>query len=150
VFSWRWWFGVALSILPWIVWSKIRDKEDTVRELFIGLVVMLFTVSLDNAGLALDLWHYDYKILPIANMSFPWDYTLFPVGVMLILQFNPKINVYVKALSFAFITAFIFEPFFVWVGMYRMLLWKHCYSFVVYFPLYLFFNYIYKSKLFNK
>ena len=26
VFNWHWWLGVALSIFPWIIWVKIREK----------------------------------------------------------------------------------------------------------------------------
>ena len=28
VFSWRWWINIILSILPWFIWVKIRDKKD--------------------------------------------------------------------------------------------------------------------------
>ncbi len=148
VFSWRWWFGVALSILPWIVWIRIRDKKDTVRLLFVGLVVMLVTVTMDNIGLSYHLWHYDWQVLPFSNIFIPWNYTLFPVGIMLLLQFKPKVNVYKKSVAFAFFTAYIFEPFFVWAGKYDMVHWKCWYSFIIYIPLYLFFNYLYQSKYF--
>ena len=149
VFSWRWWLGVALSILPWIVWVKIREKKDTARLLFVGLVAMLVTATLDNIGTSYDLWHYEWKVTPFVNEFFPWNYTLFPIGIMLTLQFNPKINAYMKALTFALFCAFIAEPFFVWINMYHIVSWKCWYSFIIYIPLYLFFNYIYKSKLFS-
>ena len=95
VFSWRWWLGVALCILPWIVWSKIRDKKDTIRLLFVGLVVMLVTATLDNMGLSYHLWHYAWQVIPLSTMFVPWDFTIFPVGIMIMLQFNTKINVYI-------------------------------------------------------
>ncbi|MBC8060152.1 MAG: hypothetical protein H7Y18_05750, partial [Clostridiaceae bacterium] len=43
VFSWRWWIGTFLSVVPWIVWIKIGDKKNAPKLLFVGLVVMLVT-----------------------------------------------------------------------------------------------------------
>jgi hypothetical protein len=149
IFSWRWWLLVILTILPWIVWIKIRDKKDTARLLFIGLIVMLVTGTLDTIGIDYNAWHYDWQLFPI-NVSFPWNYSLFPVGVMLILQFNPQINKYIKALVFSFFTAFLFTQPFIWLGMYDRQSWESWYSFVIYVPLYLFFNYVYESNLFYK
>ena len=110
VFSWRWWLLVALSIIPWIIWIKIRNKNDTVRLLFVGLVIGLVSNELDTTGITLNLWHYDWKIFPTIPMYLPWDYTLLPVSIMLLLQFKPKINKYIKAITFSFMCAFIFEP----------------------------------------
>ena len=150
VFSWRWWLSLVLTFLPWIVWIKIRDKKDTARLLFVGLVVLITTDSLDIIGLSFDLWHYDWTLTPFIPEFIPWDYTLFPVAVMTMLQFKPKINVLIKALTFAFLSAFVFEPLFYWLGMYNLVHWKYIYSFIIYIPLFLFFNYIYKCGLFYK
>jgi len=147
--SWRWWLGVVLTILPWIVWIKIRDKKDTPRLFTVGLGVMVITNIMDNVGLSYNLWHYDINVSPASNIFIPWDYALIPVGIMLILQFKPEINVYIKAVAFAFFTAFIFQPFLSWIGMYDMVNWKYWYSFIICILLYLFFNYIYNSKLLN-
>lgn len=148
IFNWHWWLGVMLFFIPWIVWIKIRDKKHTSRLLFVGLVAAIVAISIDNIGLALDLWYYSYKLTPICTIALAWDYGLFPVGIMLIIQLNPQINPYIKAFSFALITAFITEPFFIWIGMYHIIHWKFWYSFIIYVPLYLFFNYIYNSKSF--
>lgn len=150
LFSWVWWLCVILSILPWILWIKFRNKKETVRLLFVGLVVMIVTSTLDNIGLAFNAWHYESNVFPVASIGFPWDFTLFPVGIMVILQFFPKINAYIKSVVFALVTAFVYEPFFTWIGIYYPVNWRHSYSFVIYIPLYLFFNCIYKSKLFEK
>ncbi|MFT5874937.1 MAG: hypothetical protein ACI8WT_003917 [Clostridium sp.] len=149
LFSWRWWVGFALTISPWIIWAKIRDKKDTARLLFVGLVVMLTTETMDSIGLDYNAWHYNWQLIPIVDGFIPFDYSLFPVEIMALLQFKPKINVYIKALAFAFFTAFIFEQIFVWLSMYDMQSWKSWYSFIIYIPLYLFFNWVYKSNLFG-
>ena len=150
VFSWRWCLALVLTFLPWVVWAKIRDKKNTVRLLFVGLAVVIITDSLDIIGLSYDLWHYDWTLTPFIPEFIPWDYTLFPVAVMTMLQFKPKVNVFIKAITFAFISAFIMEPLFNWMGMYNLVHWEYIYSFSIYIPLFFIFNYIYKCRLFEK
>lgn len=31
VFTWHWWIDLSLTILPWILWLKVRKKESTHR-----------------------------------------------------------------------------------------------------------------------
>jgi hypothetical protein len=150
VFTWKWWFGVALTIVPWILWVIFRDKKDTVRILFVGLVVMIVTVIMDNIGISYNLWHYDSNVLPFSTIFFPWDCSLLPVDVMFTLQYFPKLNPFIKALVLAILCAFITEPFFAWIKMYSIVHWKFWYSFVIYIPLYLLFNWIYEGKLFHR
>jgi hypothetical protein len=149
VFSWRWWLGVLLTIFPWIIWVRIRDKKNTIRLLFVGIIVILVTDSLDVIGMSFHLWHYDWTVLPFIPEFIPWDYTMFPVGIMLILQLKPKVNAFIKTIAFAFLSAFIIEPLFNWLGLYDMVHWKYWYSFVIYLALFLIFNWIYKSRLLN-
>ncbi|MDP4090273.1 MAG: CBO0543 family protein, partial [Bacillota bacterium] len=87
VFSWRWWFEIGLTIIPWIVWLKIRNKKDTARLLFVGSVVAIVSNMLDIIGGSYNLWHYDWKDFPFVPIYLPWDFTLFPVSVMIMLQF---------------------------------------------------------------
>ena len=147
VFSWRWWLSVALSIVPWILWIKIKDNCDTPRLLFVGLVVAIISNVLDNIGSFYNLWHYDWNVMPFLPVFFPWDFTLFPVLVMTLLQFKPKMNKYIKASAFSFTCSFIFEPFFSWISMYHIVRWEYWYSFIIYIPLYMFFDYLHKCKL---
>lgn len=39
LFSWRWWLNIALTIIPWLIWIKYRDRKNTVRFSFVGLAV---------------------------------------------------------------------------------------------------------------
>lgn len=147
VFSWRWCIEVALAIIPWLVWIKIRKKKDTARLLFVGLVASILSNFLDIIGASYNFWHYDWKDFPFIPIYMPWDFTLFPVSVMIMLQFKPKINKYIKTVFFSFLCSFIFEPLFSWLSMYHMVNWKYWYSFIIYIPIYLFYDYIYNSKL---
>lgn len=147
VFTWRWWLGVALSIVPWIIWIKIRNKNDTARLLFVGLVISIISSFLDTIGISYNLWHYDWKAIPFIYVYIPWDFTLFPVSIMLLMQFKPKINKYIKAVAFSFMCSFVFEPFFSWISLYHMIHWEYWYSFIIHIPIYLFYDYLYKSKM---
>ena len=149
VFSWIWWLEIGLSFLPWILWIKLRDKNDTVRLLFVGLIAVIVTSFFDNLGMSYGLWYYAWKPFPFIPSFFPWNYTCFPVEVMLFLQLKPRLNAFLKSVGFAFINAFIFEPIAIWVGMYTPVHWKNWYSFLLYIPLYLIFDNIYKSKIFD-
>lgn len=149
VFSWRWWLGIGLSVIPWVLWFKYRDKKDTARLLFVGLVVMLITNYMDVVGMCYGLWHYNWKILPYLVIYIPWDFCLFPVLVMFLLQLKKKIKPLIKALFFAVLCAFVFEPFFSWIDLYEETKWKAYYSFFVYIALYLLFNRLYNSKFLN-
>ena len=147
VFTWRWWLGVALSIVPWIFWIKVRDKNNTARLLFVGLVTAIISNTLDTIGSSYNLWHYDWKVLPFIPIYFPWNFTLFPVSVMLLLQFTPNFNKYFKAVAFSFMCSFVFEPFFSWISLYDAVNWEYWYSFIIYIPIYLYYEYLYKSKM---
>ncbi|MDP4144906.1 MAG: CBO0543 family protein [Bacillota bacterium] len=146
VFSWRWWVEILLAIIPWILWIKFRDKKATDRLLFVGLLVFVVTNTLDNIGIAYNAWHYDWNVLPIVPIYLPWDFTLFPILVMWLLQYKPNISPLVKALVFSAFNAFLMEPLFQYFSFYHPVAWKQYYSFIIYIPLYLFFNYVSKRK----
>ncbi|WP_227937570.1 CBO0543 family protein [Alkalihalobacillus deserti] len=144
LFSWQWWIGVSLSIVPWILWIKYRRKESTLRLLSVGFFVMFISTLLDSIGVQLGLWYYLHAPLPLIPAFFPWDTTLMPVTVLAFLQFKPKINHYLKALLFAGLAAYIAEPFFTWINFYQPTGWRHIYSFTFYFIIYLI-----SHKMFN-
>jgi hypothetical protein len=60
-----------------------------------------------------------------------------PVSVMILLQFFPKINPWLKAIFFAFLTSYIGEPFFNWLGIYEPHAWRYSYSVPIQFILFM-------------
>lgn len=146
LFSWRWYLETILTFIPWIIWIKYRDRKQSIRLLFTGLIVAITTNALDIIGGTFDLWHYDWKILPFIPMYIPWDFALFPVIVMFFLQINPEVKPIYKALIFAFYSSFISEPVFYWMGLYHPVRWRYWYSFIIYILLYLFYNFVYNSR----
>ncbi|WP_335871303.1 CBO0543 family protein [Bacillus sp. 2205SS5-2] len=137
VLTWRWWLNVALLILPWFFWLIFRRKECTNRLLLAGLFVYVLTSVLDSVGVAFGLWMYAYTPLPYIHSFFmPWDFSSFPVMVMFLIQYKPNANPYIKAIIFACISAFLFEPIFVQLKVYKPLHWEHYFSFPFYFLIY--------------
>lgn len=137
LFTWQWWLGVSLTVVPWIVWILFRKKESTYRLLAAGFLAIIISTWLDFVGITLGLWHYNYDVLPLLPSYLPWDFTVFPVLIMFMIQYKPKINPYIKAFIFAGGSAFIGEPIFKWLHTYDPEHWKYIYSFPFLFAIYL-------------
>ncbi len=150
VFTWRWWLGVGLTIIPWLLWFKFRKKESSDRLLYVGYFVILISSWLDLIGIILGWWFYKSKVIPVIPAFIPWDITLMPVSVMFLIQYKPNISPYIKGTIFGFTTAFIAEPFFQLIGLYETKQWEFVYSFPIYLLIYLVSNHISKRNSFQK
>lgn len=137
LFTWRWWLGLVVLIAPAIVWLIYRKKEITYSLLVAGLFMACTSFLLDNAGMALGLWSYPSKVVPIVPPYLPWDFSLLPVATMFFIQWESKFNVFVKSIIFSFVGSFIAQPFFEYCGLYYSKHWKHYYSFPIFILMYL-------------
>jgi hypothetical protein len=149
VFTWRWWFGVALIIIPWSFWLVIRKKDSSSRLLHAGLVAIILSSFLDMIGVVLALWSYPISVFPIMPGYIPYDFCALPVATMLFIQFLPKIKAIYKALVYGAIGGFVFEPMMNWIGVYNKKEWKSYYSFPILVAIYLVCNYFAKKKIFE-
>lgn len=149
VFSWRWWFGVALTLVSWGIWIIFRKRTSSDRLMFSGLFVMVVSVSLDAIGMQLNAWHYLYPIFPVIPSYFPYDFALMPVSVMLLIQFKPRIKPIYKGVIFAILTSLVGEPVFIFLGIYDPIHWKLYYSTPAYFVIYLIADHLSKRKNFS-
>ncbi|MDQ6598213.1 hypothetical protein E2K98_19460 [Bacillus salipaludis] len=135
--TWQWWFGLALFIVPWIVWIIFRKKESTGRLLLGGLLTIILSLTIDLAALSLGLWSYPMVIIPLAPFLFlPYHFSLAPVAVMLALQIKPKMNTLLKGVIFSAIAAFGGMNFFKAIGFYNAKNWSTLYDFIIFFTLY--------------
>lgn len=135
--TWQWWFGLALFIIPWIVWFKFRKKGSSGRLLLGGLLTILISLSLDLAALSLGLWSYPMVIIPLAPFLFlPYHFSLAPVAVMFALQIKPKMNSVLKGIIFASIAAFGGMNFFNAIDFYNPKKWSTLYDFIIFFTIY--------------
>jgi hypothetical protein len=137
VFSDLWWMGVALTIIPWIVWYIYRRKQSTDRLMYVAFYVMITSLVLDISGSQLGFWHYRFNVVPFLPTYFPWDLTMMPVGIITLIQVKPKANPWMKAIIFALGTSYVAEPFFHWLKVYELESWRYSYSVPIQFILFM-------------
>ena len=139
-FTLSWWIGLSFIVVPWVIWFFVRNKRNTHRYLYAGFFIMTVSSYLDFVGIQAGLWAYKIQVIPTIPAFFIWDFTLLPVFAMLLLQYKPKLNPYIKALIYSIIGSLIAEPFFTWIGYYQPIRWEYAYSvpiqFIIYFIAY--------------
>lgn len=135
--TWQWWVGLALFIIPWLVWIKYRKKDSTGRLLLAGLLIIILSLTIDLAALSLGLWSYPLIIIPLAPFLFlPYHFSLAPVGIMFALQIKPQMNSLLKGILFSAIAAFGGMNFFNAIDFYNPKSWSTLYDFVIFLTLY--------------
>lgn len=137
LFSWQWWLGVVLTIIPWILWFMFRNKQSTDRLLYAGIFVALASTTLDNIGFQLGGWNYLKPVIPFIPAYVPFDFSLMPIFIMFLIQYFPRVNPLIIGLCFGFFTAYIAEPIFEWIDIYKPVRWKYIYSLPIYTIIYL-------------
>lgn len=150
VFTWKWWALIFLSVGSWIAWIIWRDKNNTHRLLFAGLFVSIVAFYLDTIGLALGLWSYPIKDIPLIPGYITWDFCVIPVTTMFLLQFKPNVNPIIKSVTLAAFGAFIAQPVAVWIGYYQPKHWQPSYSFVLINIIYLLGYFFYNGRTWQR
>lgn len=131
--SWRWWVLVGVLIMPWFIWYKLVDKKKLPEISLFGLVVMVFTITLDEFGFAACLWNYPIEVIPIFPRLTSADYTVVPVVYMLLYQYFPTWKSFFWGLiTISTVFSFIAEPLLVYFGFYIIIKWLFWYSFIIY------------------
>lgn len=149
LFTVEWWIGLGLIIIPWLIWIVLHKKRSRSRLLFAGFIVIIISCWLDFLGSTSGLWFYPMKVEPTIPAYIIWDMTLFPVSIMLVLQYTKNINPLLIAIIYSAIISFAAEPFFEWINFYRPLHWKSIFSFPIYILLYLIAYFISKRNTFD-
>lgn len=150
LFSPTWYLGIALSIIPWLLWYKYRKKTSTNRLLYAGFFVMTVSLVLDVLGDQMGFWHYRFNVVPLLPTYFPWDITLQPVAVLFLLQTKPSVSPIMKGIVFALLTSFVAEPIFDWAKLYNPITWEYYYSVPIQFAIYLTADFISNQNTFMK
>ncbi|WP_205672395.1 CBO0543 family protein [Ammoniphilus sp. YIM 78166] len=137
-FTWQWWFGVALMVLPWIIWFLLRKKESTNRLLQTAFLVIILSIFIDMIAFSKGAWSYPMEIVPISPMLLlPYHFSLVPVTVIFFIQYKTKVNMLVKGIIFAAVGAFVGMPFFTIIGFYDPKGWPYSYDFFLFLSIYL-------------
>lgn len=146
LFTWQWWFGIALFIVPWIIWLLYRKKDSTGRLLLGGLITIILSLIIDLIAVTLGLWSYPMKFSPIAPLLLlPYHFSLAPVAIMFTIQIKPKANSLIKGAIFSAFSAFVAMKFFVMIHFYDPKNWLSIYDFCIY--LFLFYVAYWFSKI---
>lgn len=149
LFTWRWWIGVLLIVIPLALWIKFRNKESSDRLQYAGLLVAIISAHLDYIGTFFGLWKYDYDLHPAFSTYIPFSIFILPITVMFLIQTKPKTNLFIKALLFA-IFSLIALPIVDWIGIYDPVKWNYLYSFVIQFFIYLLAHFISRKNKFKE
>lgn len=131
--SWRWWLLLILLIIPWFIWYKIADKKKLAELVMFSLIIMVFTITLDELGFVLSLWYYPIEVIPMFPRLTSIDYTMLPIIFALLYQYFPTWKSFFWALvALSGVFSFIAEPIIIYLGFYVLIKWAHPYSFIGY------------------
>jgi hypothetical protein len=151
IFTWQWWLGLALFIIPWFVWFAFRKKDSTGRLLLCGLITIMLSLIIDLAALSLGLWSYPMVIIPLAPFLFlPYHFSLAPVAVMFAIQIKPKMNPLLKGVIFSALAAFGGMNLFDAIDFYNPKNWSTLYDFIIFLTLYFTAYWLTKIDSYNK
>ena len=145
----RWWGGLVLGIIPWYVWWKFHNKNQTGDLLRGGLLMAVWALVLDSIGLQLGLWIYPYDVFPFIPGYIPWDLTILPVTTMLLIEIRPNWSPIKKAFIYAGLSALVGETLADFFQLYYPLKWHSFFSMPIYFLLYFLCDRFARSKTFT-
>ncbi|HYK73705.1 MAG TPA: CBO0543 family protein, partial [Pseudoneobacillus sp.] len=127
--SFNWCFLLLITILPWLIWWKFVDKKFLYRIICYGAFVSIFSILLDDIGSYYLLWIYQYQLVPITPRLNPIDLSVMPVTYMFVYQYFKKWKTFAIAQTIlAFGAAFLCEPIFIWMDIYKPINWKLTFS----------------------
>jgi hypothetical protein len=131
LFTWQWWAALIMIVAPWIIWGIVRDREKTARLFSAGLLVMVLSEILDTIGVSFGKWSYPVKVVPVATLNFSYRLSVLPVFVMLLLQYKPNFNPFLKAVFFGVLGAYVGMPALEKLDLYKKIDWAFTYSFLI-------------------
>lgn len=133
LFTWRWWFVLALLIVPWVVFYYAADRKKLPRLWLHGTFLFIQILVLDILGYENGLWAYPCKILPFGPLIAFVDASPLPVIYMLEYQYFPQWRSFIAVSVFtSLIFSFALEPILQAMGLYTLISWKYIYSFPIY------------------
>ncbi|MCA1065233.1 CBO0543 family protein [Rossellomorea sp. AcN35-11] len=131
LFSWHWWLGLALAVIPLLIWMRYRDRGSTTSLLLAGLTTSILSAFWDTTGNFFGWYDYRYDLLPMTTNYFPYYFVLLPVLVMFTIQLFKGVNVYLKGIVLSALISFVGLPVLRMIGIYQLLNWNYVYSFIL-------------------
>ena len=137
LFTWRWWIGVGMIIIPWLLWAIFRKKESSARLLFSAFIFVILATQFDTIGVGYGKWSYPIKVVPLPTISYVYLYSFLPVLFMFFIQIRPNIHPLIKAILFGLVSSYVGLPILSMLDMYKRMDWAYTYSFFILIFLYL-------------
>ena len=134
LFGLNWWVLLALFLINLVLWLKLADKRRLSELALHTALIIIWVIVLDELGEEMTLWYYTADIIPLFPPITAIDITCLPLIYMLIYQYTkrwPSFLIATAVMSVVF--CFIFEPIFIWSGIYKLLTWKSWYGLPIYF-----------------
>ncbi|UOR12552.1 CBO0543 family protein [Halobacillus amylolyticus] len=124
LFSYQWWILITITVTLWVLWAVLVDKKRLKSILIVGFITSQLAIILDDIGVSLALWTYPYKVIYFTSRLNTVDITIIPVTYMLLYQYFRSWKSYLIVLAlFCLFAAFVAEPIFVKLSMYKLLSW---------------------------
>ncbi|HWP96063.1 MAG TPA: CBO0543 family protein [Syntrophomonadaceae bacterium] len=131
--KWTWWLNLIAVILPIIILWKVMDRKRFLQILVFGFLTAMVSTFFNTLGIALMLWDYPDRFLPISPRLFPVDFVALPFLYMLVYQYYLNWKDFVIANTIlAAVLSFVLEPVLVWLNLYELITWRYYYSFPIY------------------
>lgn len=130
--SFPWWFLLASTLVPWIIWWKwLRVPSRTLELLVCVFGWSIIAMFGDVWGGYLLLWGYPDKLLPTVPPFLPADLSVIPLAFTCAYQFTAGWRSYLfAAFTISACFSYIIEPLFIRFGMFEIHGWRHTYSFL--------------------
>jgi hypothetical protein len=122
---WEWWVLLLLTILPWIIWWRIVDKERIYEILTYGFFMGILAVALDSLGTNMVWWTYPHELFSMLPPLVPVDLSLIPCSMMVVYQYFNKWKTFLIAnFILALISTFVVEELFILADFFERITWK--------------------------
>jgi hypothetical protein len=133
LFHFMWWVLLVLVIATTYLWWKKVNKSRLSEIALYTFLIIIFIIVLDELGEELSLWYYTVDLICFFPPITAVDISSMPLIYMLIYQrFGSWKSFVVASIVMSAVFCFVFEPIFVWVGVYKMISWKSYYGFPIY------------------
>lgn len=119
--SFEYWMMVAFLVVPLLILFFKIDKTKIFLIGFYGYSLHVIFAYVDTFGKHSGYWNYPFPVIPVLP-GLAIDSSLVPVTFMLVYQWtlNNNKSYYLYSIAMAGIFSFIFKPFLVELGLFRM------------------------------
>lgn len=134
LFHLSWWILLGLFAVNLFLWWKLADKRRLSELLLYSALIVIWVIALDELGEEMSLWYYTTDIIPLFPPITAIDISCLPILYMMIYQHTKTWKSFLIATAvMAVVFCFVFEPIFIWSGVYKTLIWKSWYGLPIYF-----------------